>query len=255
LPEKSEEEISELLFTLASADRLALLSSINNERQRLTNLSKVINASAQECSRHLSRLTDAGLIKKDSESLYYITPLGSGILHLLPGLKFLLANRNYFRSHDLSFLPQSFLERIGELAEGEYVEHFSQILDRIKTTITTGREYVWLISDQPIVVGNAPGVSFHSKELPARFIFESSVDRKTLDEIAKALPNSKIAILDDIRLAMGINEKVAGVIFPKEDGGEIDFGGGFYSEETAFHNWCTDLFDFYWKRAKMFYQR
>jgi len=63
----SDEDTAEILFDLASADRLILLSSINKQKMRLTNLSKTINASVQECSRHLSRLTEAGFVVKDSE--------------------------------------------------------------------------------------------------------------------------------------------------------------------------------------------
>jgi predicted transcriptional regulator len=87
--DKMTEDISTLLFNLASADRLTLLSQIDFRKQRLTSLSKGINASAQECSRHLARLGEAGLIQ-DSDGLYEITPLGKGVQNLLTGLEFLL---------------------------------------------------------------------------------------------------------------------------------------------------------------------
>ncbi len=247
------EDVSELLFNLASDDRLALLSAISKQRQRLTTLSKTISASAQECSRHLARLTDAGLVSKDSDSFYQITPLGRSILDLLPGIRFLLEHKGYFREHDLSFLPRSFLERIGELENCTYIEHFSKVLDRIKGTITSGRKYVWLISDQPIVVGNTAGVSFYSPELPVRFIFEPTVDRKILNQISTTLKRSEIALMEDIKVAMGVNEQGAGVIFPDQRG-DIDFGGGFYSEDRLFCTWCSELFEFYWSKSKKVFQ-
>jgi hypothetical protein len=42
--------LPELLFTMASDDRLKLLAEISSKKQRLTTLSKAINASVQECS-------------------------------------------------------------------------------------------------------------------------------------------------------------------------------------------------------------
>jgi len=96
------------------------------------------------------------------------------MLSLFPGIRFLLSNKSYFVSHSLAFLPRSFMDRIGELEVGSYVEHFSKVLDRIKSTITEGREFIWLISDQPIVVGSVAGSSFFSQDLPVRFIFELS---------------------------------------------------------------------------------
>jgi predicted transcriptional regulator len=111
------EDISKVLFNLASADRLTLLSEIGSRNQRLTTLSKVINASPQECSRHLSRLSDASLVRKNSEGLYEITPLGIAIQTLFPTFRFLLRYRDTFLSHDLSFLPRGFVERMGELSD------------------------------------------------------------------------------------------------------------------------------------------
>jgi predicted transcriptional regulator len=246
----SEESISEVLFNLASSDRLALLHAINKQKQRLTELSKVINASAQECSRHLSRLVDVSFIVKDSDGLYETTPVGKGVLALLPGIEFLLSNKNYFLSHDLSFLPKSFLNRIGELQKGKYVEHFSQVLDAIKMTISEGREYIWLISDKPIVVGTKAGVSFSRKEIPVRLLFEPNVDRKLVDEIKSALPNSEIRALEEVKIAMGINEKWSGVIFPNLSG-EIDFGAGFTDDGPEFRAWSRELFQYYWAQSRM----
>lgn len=252
--EKSSGDIPELLFSLASVDRLLLLEAVNQKKQRLTDLSKVAGSSAQECSRHLSRLFGSGFIRRDSESLYEITPLGKGVLSLLPGLRFLFSHREYFLTHDLSFLPRPFMSRIGELENCTYVEHFSNVLEKIKNTITGGQEFVWLLSDQPIVVGNTVGVSFGSSDLPVKFIFEPSVDRKILNSIIKVFPKSELAILEGTKIAMGINEKMGGVIFPDNDG-KIDFGAGFYGEDPDFLGWCRDLFEYYWSRSKRIFQQ
>lgn len=73
-----QDDFSGLLFNLASEDRLTLLSEINSEKhpRRLADLSKIINASAQECSRHSARLSDSGFIAKDSSGEYRTMPLG-----------------------------------------------------------------------------------------------------------------------------------------------------------------------------------
>ena len=55
----TKEGIPELLFNIASGDRLKLLSEIASKRQRMTALSKTIDASVAEGSRHLKRLSDA----------------------------------------------------------------------------------------------------------------------------------------------------------------------------------------------------
>ena len=246
--ERVAEDVSSLLFNLASADRLSLLAEIGLRKQRLTDLSKTINASAQECSRHVTRLVNAGLITKDSAGLYEMTPLGKATLSLLPSFRFLLSHREAFLSHDLSFLPAGFVERIGELSEGDYVNHFSQVLERVKSTISEAREFVLLISDQPIVVGDI-GTSFLSPGIPVRLITEPTVDPRLLSAVRTALPSSQIGALPDIRIGMAINEKSAGVCFPGLDA-EIDFSTGFAGEEARFRGWCTDLFEYYWSRSR-----
>jgi predicted transcriptional regulator len=242
------EDLSGLLFNLASDDRLALLSEISARKQRLTTLSKTINASAQECSRHLARLTDTGFIQKDSECLYEITPLGKAIRSIFPGMEFLLKYKPFFLTHDLSLLPPSFVERIGDLAGGEYVNHISLVLGHIKTVIGNGKEFVWLISDQPIVVGTV-GSSFSSPNVPVRLIGDETIDRNIVVQLKAALARSEVGIFRDVRVAMAINETIAGICFPGIDG-KIDFSAGFLGKDPSFRGWCNDLFKYYWSRSR-----
>jgi predicted transcriptional regulator len=246
---KLTEELSQLLFTLSSADRLALLSDINAKKQRLATLSKVIDASTQECSTHLIRLSDFGFIKKDAQGFYETTSLGKLILNLFPSIEFLPRYKDYFLSHDLSFLPKGYVERIGELSGVEYVNHLSLVLKLIKTVISTGREYVLLISDQPIIVGGSIGASFHSRELPVRLIGEQTIDRKIIAETKLALPNSEVRTLQEVRIAMAINEAMAGVCFAGING-KIDFSAGFSGKDQELRSWCCDLFEYFWSKSR-----
>ncbi len=242
------EDVSRLLFTLSSEDRVRLLSKINLEKQRLTTLAKVIDASTQECSRHLARLSESGFIGKNSHGFFETTPLGRAVLSLLPGLQFLLKNKNYFLSHSPSFLPQSFAERIGELTEGKLVGHFNLVLEHVKDTILEAREFVWLISDQPVVPTTSLGNAFYSRRLPVRLLLEEGFDLKDFSAAKSVLPEKfEIATMKDVKIAMAINEKVAGVCFPGLDG-KIDFGVGFYGTGPQFRGWCSDLFEFSWTR-------
>lgn len=243
------EDIEELLFNLASNDRLTLLSKIREHRQRLTSLAKVINASTQECSRHLNRLSDSGYIKKDSDGSFETTSLGKAVLRVLPSIQFLLSHKNYFLSHDLTPIPLSFNERIGELVEGKLVGHFNTVLDHIKRVILEGREFVRLIADQPVVPTSTLGNAFASRSVPVRLIIKKGADLNMLSAAKSILPEKfEIASLSDVGIAMAINEKLAGVCFLGSDG-KLDFGVGFVGFDSSFRSWCCDLFDYYWKLA------
>jgi len=243
------DETEELLFNLASADRLTLLSSINHEKQRLTSLAKVINSSTQECSRHLARLSESGYIRKDSEGFFETTPLGKALLRVLPSVQFLLSYRNFFLSHDLSALPTSFTERIGELTGGKLVSHFNIVLDHIKKVIIEGREFVWLIADQPVVPTNTMGNAFTSRRVPVRLVVNHGTDLNVLSAAKSILPEKfELATLKEVNVAMAINENLAGVCFPGLDG-KLDFGVGFVGTNSGFREWCSDLFQYYWTKS------
>jgi predicted transcriptional regulator len=165
-------------------------------------------------------------------------------------LRFLVKNRNYVLSHDLSLVPSAFMERIGELVEGKLVGHFNIVLEHIKKTIAEARERLWLISDQPIIPTSSVGVGFPSRNLPVRLIIQPGYDLKVFSEAKSALPvNFEIGLVQEVRVAMAINEKVAGICFSGIEG-KIDFGVGFIGSEPEFLSWSRDLFEHYWKSAE-----
>jgi len=84
----------------------------------LSQLTAKLSATPQETSKHLMRLRNAKLIEKDSDGFFGLTAFGKIILNLVPSIKFLTQNREYFLSHDISSLPLEFIERLGELQEG-----------------------------------------------------------------------------------------------------------------------------------------
>lgn len=168
---------------------------------------------------------------------------------MLPSMEFLVKNRNYVLSHDLSRLPSEYLERVGELVNGKLVGHFNIVLEHIKKTIAEAREYLWLIADQPIIPTASLGLGFPSRNLPVKLVIQPGYDLKTFSDAKPVLPSRfEIAMVNEISIAMAINEKVAGVCFPAQDG-KIDFGVGFIGADDRFRSWCRDMFEHYWKIA------
>src|ERR1051325_1630535 len=67
------------------------------------------------------RLTDSGLVSKDSEGELILTPYGKIIVSLIPSYDFLFDQRTYFLEHSLDKLPLKFIQRIGALHNCEVV--------------------------------------------------------------------------------------------------------------------------------------
>lgn len=251
------EQLAELLFILASIDRLTLLSEIATEKRRLSQLTTKLSATAQETSKHLTRLRDAKLIEKDSDGFFSLTAFGKIVVNLLPSIKFLTENRKYFLSHDISSLPLEFIERLGELQEGQYADKVGSILTHIHQVVQDAEEYIWLMSDHPLGGGEyvaRSGKLESCSTVTWRVIVPagSSIDWKSVRaDVGTHKGRIEYHLIEDpndIKAGMALNEKIAGFTFP-DITGKLDFNSGFSSSNPLFRKWCQDLFVFHWNKA------
>jgi predicted transcriptional regulator len=250
------EGLAELLFILASIDRLTLLSEIAIEKRRLSQLTSKLSATPQETSKHLTRLRDAKLIEKDSEGFFGLTAFGRIMLNLLPSIRFLTQNREYFLSHDISSLPLEFMERLGELQENEYGEKVGAILVHLQQVVQDAEHYIWMMADHPL--GGQEYVTKSGKlestsSVTWRIIIpvDSNIDwtglRRTVGTHKGRIEYHLIEDPNDIKAGIALNEKIAGLSFP-DITGKLDFNSGFRSSNPVFRKWCQDLFVFHWNK-------
>jgi predicted transcriptional regulator len=247
------DEIVKLLFDISSTDRLTLLFAIRKENLRLTHLAEKINATIQETSRHLGRLTDAKLIEKNSDGSYTLTSYGNLVLILLSSYNFLSKNKVYFLSHDISFLPQEFIERIGELSLCEYSVNVSNVLRHIEQVISSAKEYIWLMADQAVITGPSINQAIGNRDVCVYIIIpKSSLTKEEYQQIKTLLRDKlelKLVPDENVKIGVAMNERIAGIAFPDLKG-KMDFNSGFTSGSIHFHKWCRDLFSFYWDGLK-----
>jgi predicted transcriptional regulator len=250
------ERLTELLFILASIDRLTLLSEIAIEKRRLSQLTAKLSATAQETSRHLMRLRDARLIEKDSDGFFSLSAFGKIIVNLLPSIRFLTQNMEYFLSHDVSSLPLEFIERIGELQEGHYAEKVGSILTHLQQVVQDAEEYIWLMVDHPLGGGefvdrSAKLVSNNTVKWRVIIPADSSIDWKSVRaDVGTHKGRIEYHLIEDpydIKAGIALNEKIAGFTFP-DNTGKLDFNSGFRSSNPLFRKWCQDLFAFHWNK-------
>jgi predicted transcriptional regulator len=249
--------LADQLFVIANADRLALLSEITIDKNRLSQLTAKLSSTPQETSRHLMLLRNAKLIEKDSAGFFGLTTFGKSILTLLPSIGFLTENREFFMTHDISSLPLEFIERIGELRISTYVKKAGSILVHAQQVLQNAQEYIWLMADHPLggehyLLSN---VNLENCDITWRIIVPASSSR-SIDWalLRRAIRNHKGRIeyclledVSDIKAGIALNEKIAGVNFMANTG-ELDFGSGFTSTDPLFHKWCQDLFVIHWNK-------
>ena len=221
-----------------------------SDQLRLSQLAKKTAASVQETARHLERLTAARLVEKNASGEYFLTSMGKLCLDQFSSLRFAAKNRSYIREHDFSFLPEEFLHRIGELLKSELANNVSDILRYTETVMKEGKEYVFLMADQALVPSySAEGAPPNQDGMVSwKSIIPYSV-YASLPEL-KAIPkNIEVRFLNSPKVAIAMNEKVAGVCFPDLKG-KLDVSSGLRGKGSSMHKWCYDLFKYCWEEAE-----
>ncbi|MDH5792482.1 MAG: DUF1724 domain-containing protein [Candidatus Bathyarchaeota archaeon] len=255
------ENLCDLLFEVSNEDRLTILRKLSEESMNVTGLAKELSLTTQESSRHLSRLSDIGLARKNPEGLYLLTPYGELILNLLPGLEFVSEHSKYFSNHSHEHLPPHLLSRMGELEENVYLDDAVVALYSIEKMVPRAEEYIWSVNF-PVPLSVFPllreaferGVRVRMIG-PKGFVVHPVVRGSLHEEDREAILRARASKLleerfveqMDVLLWMSERE-VAVIALPKPDGAFDSLG--FASTDEMTHKWCRDLFLHYWQKAE-----
>ncbi len=257
------ENLCNLLFELSNEDRLRMLYQVNKEAMNVTNLSKELNLTTQEASRHLSRLGDVGLTQKDSEGLYHLTFYGELVLTQTEGLTFASKYRDYFTSHLVGLLPPQSVSRIGDLAGATYTNDISDAFYKVDKVIQEAEEYIWTITDQYLMstyplLREALRRDVEVRNIEARDwivspdirqAWQTKEAKHSIWDKARTKGLLKERMLHRLDIFLYMSEKeVAGIAFPLQDG-KFDYLGFAGTNEKTL-KWCTDLFQYYWEKAR-----
>lgn len=257
----ASELVSAELFEIASEQRIAILMRLQKEQTSLSEMAKKLNATAPEIHRNISRLANTGMIKKEADGSYCLTTKGKLICNVFPQLQFITKSQAYFRDHTLDGLPKKFQSRIGELAGGKEIRGYVKVMEACKDIYSNSQKYICNILSEvpyteditrPLVAGLKNGITVST-------IFSESVvvpsDRKKIFKnkgFKKFVDDGKVKrkMTKDAKIVLILNEKEAGVIFPKD--GEADMSRMFYGDSPEFLEWCHDYFMHCWNNASSF---
>ncbi|MBI3623895.1 transcriptional regulator [Candidatus Pacearchaeota archaeon] len=256
------EKIADDFLELASQQRLGILLRLLDKKSKVSIIAKDLDATVPEVYRNFDRLVKANLIVKDADGDYSITTYGKMICGQIPSLTFLSQNKTYFRNHDFGDLPQKFLQRIGALENGQHIKGFVKVLEQWKNIYKNSNEYICDILFEVSYDSDLlePLVKNVNKGVKVKSIFsESAIIPKERKQALEKLGFKKLIeqglierkMRNNVQVAVILNEKEACVTFPKF-GGELDMSEMFYSDDSAFHEWCLDYFKYCWDNSSVF---
>jgi len=253
-----------LLFELSSDDRLSILRELKKEAASVTTLSKLLDLTTQEASRQVFRLKQAGLLLKDQKGFYRLTSYAELVLKQLEGLNFVSRYKGYFRKHSLAQMPEDLVLRIGDISEATYLSNVSQALYSVEKLIKEAQNYIWLISDQISFgvfceLGKALERGTRNRAIQTKsFVYPPSIVRdyfqyyeEHITQIERRSWNTgtlQDRLVDQVHVFLLVSEKEAAVAFPLNSG-KFDYLT-FSGSEKRFHNWCSNIFEYYWSKAQ-----
>jgi len=248
-------DLCDLFFELSNEDRMRILRELQKGSVNITGLSRALDVSTQEVSRHVSRFLDRDVVTRDGSGAYFLTPFGDLVLDQIQGLSFTSEHRDYFREHVLSDLPSNFLCRIGELGGSAFVDDVMLVFHNVERIIVEADEYIWRLTDRYNMMSlprleeaTGRGVQFRLLQTKG---FEYPPNWPGVGEVmreARVMGTMKVKISDSANAFIAMSEKeVAVVAFPFANG-RFDYLG-FASRDSNVHGWCAELFKFYWERA------
>jgi len=251
----------DLMFEVSNEDRVRILNELSAEHCTYSELSRRLNITTQEVSRHVQRLTENGLTARSSDGLLALTPFGELLLRQLATLRFTSRHRGYFTDHSISGLPDKFLARMGELEGCSPVEDVMVAVHRVQRLIEEAEEYILNINMRYFSSGFDAIKAAFDRDVKGYFLHGSTL--RLPDEMwgdrRRVFPEGYIERkkgagiylerLLDVPMILYMSERdVALLCFPTVDGG-FDFRG-FTSGGQEAHEWCRELFHLYWERAK-----
>ena len=249
----------DLLFEISNEYRHGILLLLQKGASRITDIAKGMNLNNPEIRRHVSRLQEVGLIQRDANGYYHLTPYGETSLLLLQEFEFLITNRDYFKNHTLSKIPPGFIKRIGELAASVNLTNPVDFFRYTESLFNQSKGYVWLLVDQfplnslsTIVKAIDRGVELRIIE-PMERVFNPDLGAMTSEE-TKALSRTRYTPLveermtDEIKVYLLVSDSRCVVMFPTSNH-NYDYMG-FTATDDVSITWCRELFEHYWDEAE-----
>ncbi len=249
----------DLLFEVSNEYRHSILLLLLNKPMRVKDISKELDLTSQEISRHVSRLGEVGLTFKDVEGFHHLSNLGELVMRQLEELEFTSLHSDYLSTHSLERLPREFLKRVGDLSDSAYVHNVMDFLHHVENIINEAEYRIYFLIDQyPVnalaLIGEAldRGVRLRFIE-PEEGVQGPHIDLQRQEEIsglrrARTTPLVEQRVLESIDVLLILSEKGCALAFPTSDG-EFDYKG-FLAEGEHSLRWCRDLFQQYWEAAK-----
>jgi len=248
---------ADIFVELASDTRISMLQMLQTNSCKASNISKELNLTAQEVHRNVERLTESNLITKRTDGFLTLTSYGKIIIHQLSTFSFLQENQDYFLSHDVEYLPEKFIRRLGDLHNCYLVTGTFVLLEKWRKIKNDANEYVKVITSEVppdffriLVEKASKNITVFQIHGENTIIPISLKEELSSTKLRKLVLDKKLQrkMIKDVKIAGITNEKESAISFPDLNG-TSDIDHGFASSDPQFHEWVNDYFEECWSNS------
>ena len=252
---KSNSRNDDVFSILSSNIRRSIIFYLLEEEMSTSQLSKKLKMTIQALQKHLPKLLDADIIEKKNDGTMVLTQIGHMLTNQISSIEFLSDNRSYLKAHSFSSLPQSFLQRIGDLEKFEIVnesgnvEKFNNFLSETEIRLKILSKWNYFDLDASMISNMLEKKIQISQISDDDTIRKSDVLKKEGSPMSDKKPNHKqlfkTKTAETVPLLTCVSEKSACVVFLNENG-TLDSDNALWSKDKRFVSWCDDFFDYCW---------
>ena len=261
---KDEEVLDELFAILSNKIKRDILEKLSQNPMKNADLARELNTRDQDIGRHVERMKEAKLIRRNSNDVHALTSFGASILKQLPNFSFQIQHVDYFHRHPLDNLPPKSILGIGSLSKCRTIEGFVKVHEMWTGIYQRADEYLYAIKSQVSLDLIKQAFEAVHRGVEYNYILpENVIVPEGRSELLKRLDWKKLCAKEKIdrRMIMTtpvsviLNEKEASVVFPDLNC-NADISHMFYSEsDDTFHQWCMDYFNYLWSESNEFDER
>lgn len=257
------ESEADLFLELASPIRLEILKSLLKKERRMRMIASSTGCTPQEVNRNLHRLHNAGLVTKTVNNTYSITNNGRILSTMFSLVDFVVRNTNYLESKDLQQMDTKFIKRLGVLTGCKKVTGVCRVLDTWSSIYRNADQFICdMVSESPSNLVE-PLMNRLNNGVRYKHVFTENKTEPdeysyTLSELGyyalveKGLVERKVT--KRIWAIVVLNEKEGGIIFNSQDG-YPDMRTMFYGDSPEFHDFCLDIFEYWWSKKSQPYTK
>lgn len=233
----------DFLQEIANPKRLQILQLLARTPTTFTDLTKQLDISSSETSRHLARLTDNGFIDKRHPSREFeVTPLGEISVQLFAPIQFIFTHGEFFRHHTLEELPPEFYKDLDALQDALLITQIGEVMQKMGQIVKGAEEWAYFMVDQAFPFGK-PG-------LKAKYIVPPTMAARR-PEVEEENEATDGRYLETLPVSMVLVDRGSWMIFFPDLEKKLDFSTGFLIAEgdTIGKIFLQKLWDYFWDKG------